>query len=157
MKKLGIVGLADALAREGARHKIIVNTIAPIAATAGLASNIATIPGGDSNPLRPDYVSPLVALLGSSQAQSLITGGLFELAGGWHSRTVLQKSIGAEVGGKLDDLLAVWPQVVAFDDALVQSKPTSESVRRNIEASKAREWERLTYKFDDRDTILYSK
>ena len=155
---MGIVGLADALAREGAIHNIVVNTIAPIAATAGLAGNIKTIPGGDPNPLRPEYVSPLVVLLGSSQAQSLATGGLFELAGGWHSRTVLQRSMGAQAGGTIEELLADWSHVLSFNPGPLQSVPTNPKVLlQGAEGQQGRTWERPTFHYDDRDIILYSE
>lgn len=135
-----------------------MNTIAPIAATAGLAANINSIPGGDSNPLRPEYVSPLVVLLGSSQAQSLATGGLFELAGGWHSRTVLQRSTGAQAGGTIEELLADWPHVLSFNPGPLQSVPTTPKVLlQSTEGQKGRKWERPTFRYDDRDIILYSE
>ena len=150
--------MADALAREGSQHNIVVNTIAPIAATSGLAANIAAIPGGDPDPLKPEYVSPLVALLSSSEARPLTTGGLFELAGGWHSRTVLQRSMGTEVHGTPEDLVATWSPVTSFEQSPPQHVESPEvTLRENIEALKAKEVERLTYTYTDRDIILYSK
>ena len=149
--------MADALAREGSKHNIVVNTIAPIAATSGLAANIAAIPGGDPNPLKPEFISPLVALLSSPEARFLTTGGLFELAGGWHSRTILQRSIGTEVGGTPEALVTAWSPVASFEHPLKHVKSPQDTLRENIEALKAREVERLTYRYDDRDIILYSK
>jgi multifunctional beta-oxidation protein len=155
---LGIVGLADALARDGAKHNIIVNTIAPIAATSTLAGNINTMPGGESNVLKPEYISPLVVLLGSSQAESLATGGLFELAGGWHSRTVLQQSKGAQASGTIEALLAEWPHVLSFNPGPIQSVPVlPKDLLQNTEGEKGRKWERPTFHYDDRDLILYSE
>lgn len=155
---MGIVGLADALAREGAKHNIIVNTFAPIAATSGLAGNIKTIPGGEPNMLKPEYVSPLVALLGSSHAQSLATGGLFELAGGWHARTVLQRSTGAQAGSTIEELLVDWPHVLSFNPGPLQSTPTTAKILlEGVEGPKGRKWERPTFHYNDRDLILYSE
>lgn len=157
---MGIVGLADALAREGAKHNIVVNTIAPIAATAALAANIKTMPGGQqNNPLKPEYVSPLVTLLSSPQAQFLASGGLFEVAGGWHARTVLQRSEGAQAGGSLEELLASWPRVASFKAELPQQIPiTPKDLSQNTDRSwKGNQWERPTYQYEDKEIILYSE
>ncbi|KAK5046035.1 hypothetical protein LTR84_008822 [Exophiala bonariae] len=152
--KLGIVGLADALARDGARHNIVVNTIAPIAATSTLAGNIKTMPGEEPNVLKPEYISPLVVLLGSSQAKFLATGGLFELAGGWHSRTVLQRSKGVHASGTIEALLTDWPDVLSFNPGPIQSVPVLP--KNLLENKEGRRWERPTFRYDDRDIILYN-
>jgi multifunctional beta-oxidation protein len=113
-KKLGILGLSKATAREGLRHNIRVNTIAPVASTGGLAVALSNTNDKNSAPLyKPEYVVPIVLLLSFSadgqlqqptkgagtaddQADHITvtstTGGLFEVGCGWHASTRLRPS-----------------------------------------------------------------
>ncbi len=78
--KLSLVGFANTLALEGQRKNVLVNTIAPVAAsrlTEGL------LPPAVFDALKPEYVSPLVAYLCSEESQA--TGGLYEVGGGLYS------------------------------------------------------------------------
>jgi len=87
--KLSLVGFANTLALEGQRKNILVNTIAPFAAsrlTEGL------LPPAVFDSLRPEYVSPLVAYLCSEDNDR--TGGVFEVGGGFYSSLRWERTLG---------------------------------------------------------------
>jgi len=87
--KLGLAGFANALALEGAKYNILVNTIAPTAAsrlTEGL------MPADFFNLVRPEYVAPFVLLL--THESSKENGGLFEVGGGYASKLRWERAKG---------------------------------------------------------------
>lgn len=87
--KMGILGLANTLAREGARRGILVNTIAPIAASRMTES---VLPPDLLSALSPDAVAPFAAFLVHDACTT--TGAVYELGAGWISRLRWQRSRG---------------------------------------------------------------
>jgi 3-hydroxyacyl-CoA dehydrogenase/3a,7a,12a-trihydroxy-5b-cholest-24-enoyl-CoA hydratase len=113
--KMGIVGLANTLAREGARRGIHVNTIAPIAASRMTES---LLPPDLLKALAPDAVAPLVAYL--CHESCMTSAGIYELGAGWASRLRWQRSKGAFYdisGGSLspEAVRDGWDAVNDFD------------------------------------------
>lgn len=114
--KLGIVGLGKTLAIEGAPRNIVVNTIAPLAAsrlTAGV------MPPTVFDRLQPEFVSPLVLRLSHETHRE--TGGLFEVGGGWISAVRMEQSVG--VFFKLSDISPesigdCWEEISSFTAAV---------------------------------------
>ena len=88
--KLGLYGLAQSLAIEGASRDIRVNTIAP-----GAASRMTetVMPPYMLARLKPELVTPLVILLCDPDAKR--TGGLYEVAGGVVAKLRWESSRGA--------------------------------------------------------------
>lgn len=87
--KLGLVGFANTLSKEGQKYNIFVNTIAPSAIsrlTEGLMPPEAT------ELLKPEYVAPVVCYLCHEICKD--NGILIESAGGWAAKVRLQKSGG---------------------------------------------------------------
>ena len=80
--KLGLFGLTQTLALEGASKNILVNAIAP---TAGSRLTQSVLPLEVVQALKPEYVTPAVILLSHETAQT--TGKLFEVGGGWVCQT----------------------------------------------------------------------
>ncbi len=78
--KMGLVGLMNVLAIEGAKYDIKVNSIAPVART----RMTEDILGPVAEKLEPGLVSPVVAYLASEDCP--VTGEIFSVAGGTVSR-----------------------------------------------------------------------
>ena len=78
--KMGLVGLMNVLAVEGAKNNIKVNTIAPIAKTR-LTEQLL---GGMADALDPTFVTPLVVYLCSEKCE--LSHEIFDVGGGRYAR-----------------------------------------------------------------------
>ena len=180
-QKLGILGLSRALAREGAKYNINVNTIAP---NAGTNMTRSIMPEEMVQAFKPEQVAPMVVALCSDQVPKPPTGGLFEVGSGWHARTRWQRSggHGFPVDVKLtpEAVVKAWPDIVSFDNGRADHpddsqdglksimnnmqnriESTSEGDAKikmlgNIEKAKSLQSEGSQFKYDDRDVILYN-
>ncbi|KAF7900549.1 uncharacterized protein EAF01_007851 [Botrytis porri] len=183
--KCGILGFSRALAREGAKYNIYVNTIAP---NAGTAMTRTIMPEEMVQAFKPDYVAPLVVALCSDKVPKPPTGGLFEVGSGWVGRTRWQRTggHGFPVDVKLtpEEVLKNWEKITNFDDgqsdnpedsqdglksimANMQnkkgaSKKTEKKVEVNqeildkIAAAKKAEARGSEFTFEERDVMLYN-
>lgn len=115
--KCGILGFSRALAREGLKNNILVNTIAP---NAGTAMTATILPEELVQAFKPDYIAPIVLLLCSDEVPEPATGRLFEVGSGWVGETRWQRSegIGFPVDKKLtpEVVKANWEKIVDFDN-----------------------------------------
>ncbi|KAI9824100.1 MAG: bifunctional hydroxyacyl-CoA dehydrogenase/enoyl-CoA hydratase fox2 [Thelocarpon impressellum] len=183
--KLGILGFSRAIAREGAKYNIFVNTIAP---NAGTNMTRSVMPEEMVQAFKPDYVAPLVVLLSSDKVPNPSTGGLFEVGSGWVGRTRWQRSggHGFPVDKKLtpEAVAQVWPKIVNFDDgradhpedsndglksimanmqnrsggkgAAKKGGKVDQEILNNIESAKQAKAQGTEFAYDDRDVILYN-
>jgi len=78
--KMGLVGLMNVLAVEGAKYNIKVNAIAPVAKTRLLGELLG--PMGDA--IQPEYVTPLVTYLVSERCE--LTHEIFDVGAGRYAR-----------------------------------------------------------------------
>ena len=109
--KLGLVGLAQTLALEGASRNILVNAVAP---TAGSRLTETVLPKAVTEALKPEYVTPAVVLL--AHEDSATTGRLFEVGGGWICETRWEQTEGVFFRDDFtaEDLLGRWDEATSF-------------------------------------------
>jgi len=180
--KLAILGFSRALAREGQKYNIYVNTIAP---NAGTNMTRTIMPEEMVQALKPDYIAPLVAALASDVCPDP-TGGLYEVGSGWVGKTRWQRSGGHAF--PINDLLtpekvaAQWPKIINFDDGRadhpesahdsltlimknLSNKATTSTASKSsghseylnkIEIAKKSKAKGSEFTFDDKDVILYN-
>lgn len=110
--KLGIHGLTNTLAREGASKNIRVNTIAPLAAS---RMTETVLPPDVLKELAPHWVAPVVGYLVHASCEE--TGGLFELGAGWVAKLRWARAKGAVLEDATPEAVAkAWDKITNFDD-----------------------------------------
>ena len=112
--KLGLVGLINTLAQEGAKYNIKTNAVAPIAATR-MTQDI--LPPEVFEKLTPEYVAPVVAYLMTEELPD--TDSVFIVGGGKVQRTALFQNSGVtftEVPS-VDDIAGRWDEIADLSAA----------------------------------------
>ena len=106
--KLGLVGLINTLAQEGAKYNIKANALAPIAATR-MTEDI--LPPEVFKKLTPEYVAPVVAYLCTEEVPD--TASVFIVGGGKVQRAALFQNEGVTFDHvpTVDDVAAHWSQI----------------------------------------------
>ncbi|QDS69809.1 bifunctional hydroxyacyl-CoA dehydrogenase/enoyl-CoA hydratase fox2 [Venturia effusa] len=180
--KCGILGFSRALAREGAKYNIYVNTIAP---NAGTAMTRTIMPEEMVQAFKPDYVAPMVVLLCSDKCPDP-TGGLYEVGSGWQARTRWQrtKGFGFPVDVKLtpEAVLKKWDNITTFGadsdnpesaadglssimanmenrsggQSATPAPQVNQEILDNIAKAKAAKAEGTDFVYNERDVILYN-
>jgi len=111
--KMGLIGFMNTLKLEGEKHDILVNSIAPVAATR-LTEDI--LPPDLLAKLKPEFVSPLVLYLCSEQCP--VTGATYNAGMGYFNRAAILTGPGAVVG---DGKGIPTPEAVAESFAKIKS------------------------------------
>ncbi|MCA9714449.1 MAG: SDR family NAD(P)-dependent oxidoreductase [Myxococcales bacterium] len=169
--KLGLLGFGFTLAHEGRKRNIHVNTIAPVA---GSRMTETILPPNLIDALKPEYVSPLVALLCHERCEE--TGGIFEVGGGMISKLRWQRTngklyrIGREITPEL--LRDSWDTIVDFGavnyprDAMGAIQPVLDNIEAgpskggnkyiDVDAALGFEFPAMKTTHDERDLALYA-
>ncbi|PHH59206.1 hypothetical protein CDD81_3561 [Ophiocordyceps australis] len=182
--KCGILGFSRALALEGFKYNIFVNTIAP---NAGTAMTATIMPEEMVQAFKPDYIAPMVLALCSDKCPDP-TGGLYEVGSGWCGKTRWQRAGGhgfpVDVPLVPEEVLKYWKDIVSFDDGRTDNpEKTQDSLQKimgnlenrtkdgaSAEASSGGNNEYLTaiakavktegkpcpFNYEERDSILYN-
>ncbi|KAF5020156.1 hypothetical protein F66182_7826 [Fusarium sp. NRRL 66182] len=177
--KAGILGFSRALALEGHKYGIYVNTIAP---NAGTAMTATILPEEMVQAFKPDYIAPLVLALSSDKCPNP-TGGLYEVGSGWCGQTRWQRTGGhgfpVDVPLVPEEVVKHWKEIVTFDgraDNPSKSQDSIEKIMANMEnrskpkeessgdvdylkihqETLKKEGRPTEYKYDHRDVILYN-
>ena len=106
--KLGLVGLINTLALEGAKYNIHANAVAPVAATR-MTQDI--LPPEVFEKLTPDFVAPVVAYLCTEENPD--TGSVFVVGGGKVQRVALFQNEGVDFDQppSVQDVAAQWTEI----------------------------------------------
>jgi NAD(P)-dependent dehydrogenase (short-subunit alcohol dehydrogenase family) len=118
--KLGLVGLVNTLALEGARSNILANAIAPMAKT---RMTVDVAPEDLLDKLPPEFVSPVVGHLLSEELTT--TGAVFVVGGGQVYRVAQFQNAGAsfEKPPTMEEVADVWDQVTDMSAAVLGRNP----------------------------------
>ena len=116
--KLGLVGMINTLALEGAKYNIKANAVAPIAATR-MTEDI--LPPEVLAKLKPEYVAPVVAYLCTEENPN--TASVFVVGGGKVQRVALFENDGAVFDNppSVDDIAAQWSTITDLSGARAAS------------------------------------
>ena len=106
--KLGLVGMINTLALEGAKYNIKANAVAPIAATR-MTEDI--MPAELLDNLKPEFVAPVVAYLCTEELAD--TGSVFVVGGGSVQRVALFQNEGPKFDSvpSVDEVAARWSEI----------------------------------------------
>jgi NAD(P)-dependent dehydrogenase (short-subunit alcohol dehydrogenase family) len=114
--KLGVVGLMNVLALEGERKGVLINAVAPAAAT---RMTTELIPGKLRPYLGPGLVAPVVAYLASESCTD--TGQIVWAVAGRVARVFYAETPGVQFDPAAalepDDIEAAWPQIMDMEGA----------------------------------------
>lgn len=108
--KMGVVGLMNALKQEGAKYGILVNTIAPVAATRMTEALLSPqlLPH-----LKPEYVSQAVGYLCSEACMA--TGDIISAGAGFYAKMQIMESqgmfFGVDAKVSIDDFAANYGKI----------------------------------------------
>ncbi|KAK0627772.1 hypothetical protein B0T14DRAFT_513330 [Immersiella caudata] len=129
--KCAILGFSRAIALEGAKYNIFVNTIAP---NAGTAMTKTILPEELVQAFKPEYIAPVVLALCAEKGPKNPTGGLYEVGSGWVGRTRWQRTGGhgfpVDVPLTPEDVVKNWKDIVTFDSRADHPEKTQDSIQK---------------------------
>jgi len=117
--KMGMHGFSQALAKEGAKKNVKVNTVCPFA---GTRMTETVFPKEVTEKIKPEYVAAFVALLAHESCPD--TGALYEVGAGFFAKLRWQRTKGLLLPVKdvtLESVHQGWDKISNFDEATFPS------------------------------------
>ncbi len=115
--KMAVVGFMNTLKLEGARNNIVVNALAPLAATR-IAEPSGIFETYDRELVTTDAVAAMVAYLVSEDCTD--SGNVIAATAGYYSRIQVMESQGVQVDPRApispERIAEMWPQIVEMND-----------------------------------------
>ncbi|KAI4468548.1 dehydrogenases short chain [Holotrichia oblita] len=163
--KLGLVGLANTIAIEGAKYNIHCNCIAPTAASR-LTEDI--LPPDIFNELKPEFIAPVVAYLCHESCQE--NGSVIESGAGWAGKCHLIRSNGALLRSNMVDAVTIekvrdsWSKIINMENGQHFNKPSDatmalvsalESIREGVK-NDVNDDDVNVCDYTEKDLILYA-
>jgi 3-hydroxyacyl-CoA dehydrogenase/3a,7a,12a-trihydroxy-5b-cholest-24-enoyl-CoA hydratase len=171
MAKLGLYGFTQTLALEGKKRNILVNAIAPTAAS---RMTEELLPPALIEALKPELVSPMVARLVHESNED--TGGLYEVGGGYFAKLRWERTGGVlfRVGraASIEDVDAAWKAITTFENtdhpgsAAEALRPLIENVEAgpskggneyiDVDVALGYQYPEFQFNYDERDVAIYA-
>ena len=111
--KMGLHGLSQTIAQEGAAENITCNCVAPFGAT---SMNSTNMPDDLKLLIKPEYIAPLIAYLAHTECSE--TGSFFEASGGAFKKLRWERNKGLRLDRSkpmsMADIAAGWDTLVDF-------------------------------------------
>ncbi|KAB5535336.1 hypothetical protein GE09DRAFT_1143456 [Coniochaeta sp. 2T2.1] len=129
--KAAILGFSRAIALEGVKYNIYVNTIAP---NAGTAMTRTILPEELVQAFKPEYIAPVVLALSSDKVPKKPTGCLYEVGSGWVGQTRWQRTGGygfpVDVPLTPEAVAQHWKDIVTFDSRADHPEKANDSIEK---------------------------
>lgn len=118
--KMGMVGLINTLAVEGARFNITANAVAPLADTRMTAD---VIPDDARVDLDPAYASPIIVHLCSEECTD--TGVITLASGGHYARIAYMQAVGVQFDHvpSVEEIAVSWDEIMDLTDSAMGRNP----------------------------------
>lgn len=115
--KMGVIGFMNTLKLEGLRNNVLINALAPLAATR-IAEPSGIFDEYDPELVTPDAVAAMAAYLVSEACTD--TGSIIAATAGYYSKIQLVEGAGARIDPRApvdpDRIAELWPQITAMED-----------------------------------------
>ncbi|XP_066262129.1 peroxisomal multifunctional enzyme type 2-like isoform X1 [Euwallacea similis] len=162
--KMGLVGLAKAIAIEGAKNNVFCNVIVP---TAGSRLTEDIFPPEIFQQLRPEFIAPVVAYLCHESCKE--NGAIVGASGGWVGNFAIASAKGALLRSSIEDKVSVekvrdnWAKITdisnpVFQQSIQEATMDIMEFLNQLKSGSNKDCQIATdsFQFNNKDVILYA-